>query len=454
MKRRNLFGIALLALLLGASQVFAGALYVPVAQNTVDQGVRYQTHVWVTNTGNSTQAFTPHFIQSLADGTDREGLDLTEITVPAGGTFFLNSVAPDGQRGLLEIDADPSLAVTARLVSILPNGNELLGATIPVVSSDNLVPAGETAHILGVLREGNRVANLGLSNLGQESITCTLRAFRFNGSQIADTVEVALNPLTQAQFDDVLGFIGEAAVEDSRFEATCDQPFYLYTTLINRNSGESAFVGPSTDGNSLLLPPGGTPGGPATCPANAECFSTPGVVHIPRSNNRVKRVTFPVSPGNYRIIRARVDVTLGPWASGNGRLHNIFWLARNRNFDLVGYVNVFSPSRSSVLVRHGFNVPQPDKTRFEVPQVLQPGETYEFDYTYDTEQRFSELVIRRGGAGGQEILRMGGGPPNVNRVAVGPDDLFHMDFGFAGVNPNEPPTLNWVYRNLRVDFIR
>lgn len=452
MKRGNVIWIALLAVLLGASQVFAGAVYVPVAQNEVEQGIRYQTHVWVTNTGSGVGTFTPQFIVTLADGTQRDDANPVSIDVPPGGTFFLNNVAPDGQRGLLEIDADPHLVVTSRLVSILPNGTELLGATVPVISSDNLVPADETAHILGVLREGDKLANLGLANLGLEEITCVLSAFRFNGSQIADTVEVSLNPLTQAQFDDVLGFIGEAAVQDSRFEATCNQPFYLYTTLFDRSSGESAFLGPSTDGASALRTPGDDGGGPATCPANAECFSTPGVVHVPQPNNRVKRVSFPVSPGNYNVIRAKVDVTVGPWAPGNSNgLHNIFWFARNRNRDLVGYVNVWGPNTNAALVRHGFGVPQHEKTRFVRPLSLQPGQTYEFDYLYDTNRRLSELVVRRGG---QELLRMGGGPPNVNTVSVGPDDLFHIDFGFTGVNPNEPPTFGWVYGNLRVEFVR
>lgn len=450
MQRGNMIWIALLALLWGASQALAGAVYVPLAQNRVIDGIQYQTQVWVTNTGTEVGTFTPHFIQSLADGTHREGVETIDIDIPPGGTFFLNNVAPTGGWGLLEIDATPNLVVTARLVSILPDGEEMLGATVPVVSSDSLVPANETAHILGVLRQGNKVADLGLANLGLEEISCTLRAFRFNGSQIADTAVVSLNPLTMAQFEDVLGFIGEPEVQDSRFEATCDQPFFLFTTLLDLDSGEAALLSPSAEGDSSLRVPGGDD--PAQCSANAECFVTPGVVHVPRPSNRVKRVTFPVPADDYRVVRARVDVTVGPWAPGNSSgLHNIFWLARNRNFDLIGYVNVWGPNTNAALVRHGFNVPQEDKTRFVRPLTLQPGSTYEFDYIYDTERDFTELVVRQGST---ELLRMGGGPPNVGRVSIRPGDLVHMDFGFTGANPKEPPTLGWVYQNLRVELIR
>jgi hypothetical protein len=447
---RNAFCLTLLTLLLGAQSLFAGAVYVPIATNTELQGIRYQTRVWITNAGSGPQEFRAFFIPTVADGTARGGANPTPVSVVPGGTFLLNSVAPPGQRGLFEIDADPDLTVTARLVSILPDGTELIGASVPVISSDNLVQASRTAHVAGVLRRGAAVANLGLVNLGHSPVSCTLKAFRSNATQIAETAVVSLPPLTQAQFDDVLGFIGETAVTDARFEATCNQPYFLYTTLFEVGSGETTFLGPSASGASLLQRPGQTPA-PTQCPAGAECYDVPGIFHQPQPGNRVKRISFPVPPGSYRVIKTRVETIIGPWNNPSSGLHNIFWLARNANRDLFGYLNLRGPAQNSVLIRHGIGIPQGQKERIESAFPVVNGALYEWEWIYDTGTRLVEVIVRQGG---QELRRFAGGRPNVNQISVGSNDLFHMDFGFDGSNPNEPPTFGWTYQNLHLEFQR
>lgn len=457
MKRSSVIGcmvLALFAVLAAAPRAEAGAVYVPIASNQVIDGIRYQTQVWITNTGTGTGTFSTVFIPTVADGTNRDGVDPIPVHVPPGGTFFLRSTGPDGGRGLFEVNADPDMVVTARLVSVLPSGEERLGATVPVLSADDLLRPNETGHLVGVVRDQETVANLGVVNLGRTETTCTLQAFQLNAQQIADTAEVTLNPLTQVQFDDVLSLVGVSSIADSRFAVSCEDNFYAYSTLINLDSGDTTFIAPSTVATGELQPPDTGPPAPApgACPANAECFTVPGTIHIARSNDRVKRVSLPVPQGSYRVVRLEMEVTLADWAQGNrSGLHNIFWFARNGNRDLVGYVNVWGPNTNAALIRHGFNEPQHEKERIVRPLALQPGQTYHFTYVYDTDRDLVELVVRQGG---NVISRIGAGRPDVNRVTAGPGDLFHVDFGFSGVNPKEPPSLGWSYKNLNVEFIR
>lgn len=451
MQGRSAFCICagLLALLFGATELMAGTVYVPVATNRTINGIQYQTQVWITNTGEETGRFSTLFIPNIADGTERDNMpEPVEVPLTANGTFFLRTIAPVNQRGILEIDADPDLVVTARLVAILPNGDEQLGATVPVLSAENLSAEGAKAHLLGILRTVDSVANLGIVNLGFEEAQCTLRAFRITGQQIADTAVITLNPLTMVQFDDVLGFVGVNNVSDSRFEASCDRNFYAYATLYDAPTGDTVFVSPSTEATSALQPPGENP----ECSPGTECYTVPGLIHQPTSSNRVKRVSFNVPEGQYKVVRANMDIRLGNWAPGNsGGLHSLFWLARNVNKDLIGYLNVRGPNRNRFLCRHNFALPQHLKTKFEPSVQLTAGQTYNFDYVYDTAQDFVEFTVKQGN---NVIGRYGCGQPNVARVESRPGDVFHIDFGFSGVNPNEPPTLGWQYRNLLLEFYR
>ena len=460
MKRSSVIGclvLALFAFLAAAPRAEAGAVYVPIASNQVIDGIRYQTQVWITNTGTGTGTFSTVFIPTVADGTNRNGVDPIPVNVPPGGTFFLRSTGPDGGRGLYEVTADPDMVVTARLVSILPSGEERLGATVPVLSAEDVLQPNETGHLVGVVRDQETVANLGVVNLGSTETTCTLQAFQLNAQQIADTAEVTLNPLTQVQFDDVLGLVGVGSIADSRFAVSCDDSFYAYSTLINVDTGDTTFIAPSTAATGEIQPPDTGPPAPApgACPANAECFNVPGTIHSPTRNNLVKRVSLPVPQGSYRVVRLQLEVTLANWAQGNtSGLHSLFWFVRNRNRDMIGFVATWGPRTNGVLLRHGFDEPQHEKERIVRPLALQPGQTYHFTYVYDTEQDFVELVVRQGGANGTVVSRIGGGRPDVNRVTSSPGDLFHVDFGFTGSNPKEPPTLGWVYKNLNVEFIR
>lgn len=458
MKRSSVIGclvLALFAFLAATPRAEAGAVYVPIASNQVIDGIRYQTQVWITNTGEDTGTFSTVFIPSIAPGTNRQGIDPIPVNIPPGGTFFLQSTGPDGGRGLYEINAEPDMVVTARLVSVLPSGEERLGAMIPVLSAGDVLQPNETGHLVGVMRDQQTVANLGVVNLSRSENTCTLRAFQINAQQIADTAEVTLNPLTQVQFDDVLSLVGVGSIADSRFAVSCEGDFYAYSTLINEDTGDTAFIAPSTVADGEVQPPETGPPGPGTCPANAECFRVPGTIHIPRPNDLVERVSLPVPQGSYRVVRFELEVTLANWAQGNtSGLHSLFWFVRNRNRDMIAFVATWGPRTNGVLLRHGFNEPQHEKERIVRPLALQPGETYHFTYVYDTDQGQVELVVRQGGANGSIVTRVGGGRPDVNRVTSSPGDLFHIDFGFTGRNPKEPPTLGWVYKNLNVEFIR
>ncbi len=244
--------------LLLAAPTFAGTVYVPFAAELELGGVTYETLVWLTNDDSADAATIEYlFLPTFSIGTDRDGLEPAEMVVAPGQTTILTIA---GNRGMLEIFAPEEVNVHARLV---PTGGppEGQGVDVPIVSSDNLIPAGDMAHLLGWERRGaGTVAhtNFGLLNLGHQSANCLVDVLRDDGTTVVADVVLAINPLSHNQFNQALGIVGVDEVSDWRAVVTCDQEFYSYASIFYPGTSRLIFVGPAASGRSQLQrPPGG-----------------------------------------------------------------------------------------------------------------------------------------------------------------------------------------------------
>lgn len=457
MNARSTLTFALLALL-ATVPAAAGTGYVPVAMDMDVENVAYETQMWVSNTTSSPASFTSRFIPT---GFSTPGAATGQITVLPGGTFFLRGLAPAGQIGMLEVVADDGLVIEARLVGTSQIGIENLGASLPLIGASEMLAAGEDAALQGMIRTlTSKRTNLGVINLADQQSQCSITTFRADSSQVHATAVVLLPPTGHRQFDDAFGILGEAVTAHARFEVSCDQPFYTYATIYDLLTGEVTYVTPgsradigaSGGGGGGGGGDGGGGGGPVEPPpAGAQRFVRTGIFHTPRPGNAVKRLAFAPPPGVYKVLHLVMEVRLGPWAPGNsGGTHNIIWLARDRNRDLFGYINAKGPNSNVVFMRHGIGQPQGLKPKVNTNIALQSGETYQFDYTYDTRARRITLLIKQNG---QELRRLTH-TPDVNNIHVDPGQEFLMDFGFPpGLNPLEPPTYGWDYKNLVLDLI-
>ncbi len=248
---------SLILLLLLAAPAFAGTVYAPYAAEFELGGVTYETRVWITNDSANAGTIEYLYLPTFQIGTDRDDLEPTEMVVAPGQTMIL---AVGGDRGMLEIFAPEEIYVHARLVPVDgdPAGH---GVDLPIVSSDNVIPAGGTAHLLGWERGGDGVAaysNFGLLNLGHEAADCLVDVLRGNGTTVVDSFPISIGPLSHNQFDQALGLIGATEVNGWRAVVTCDEEFYSYVSILYPATGRLIFVGPAASGRSeLQRPPGG-----------------------------------------------------------------------------------------------------------------------------------------------------------------------------------------------------
>lgn len=236
--------------------------------------------------------------------------------------------------------------------------------------------------------------------------------------------------------------------------------FYLIQDLLTGDEGLRGFNNSQERNRDIIIPPIEVPpttgGGPTTpsddAPAGPQgepvFFELPGTFFVPTEAVPVRRVEIPVPTGvSYSRATVDMDLTLGEWQPPAGSSHNVFWFARERNRNLFGYSFLTAPPNPGVIMRHGVGQIQQAKVREGANFAFRERETYHFSYTYNTAEDFVLLVVSQNGNPVATVRSV----PDTDQINVG-DQRFLLDFGFEGINPNEPPTLGWEYKNLEVTF--
>jgi hypothetical protein len=434
MKQRSL--LFSLLVLCAAGAAHAGTVYVPVPGPGTLGGSNYEVQVSVSNSATAVRDVRQILLAPDTDGVAQRPATPSTVQVQAGRTAVVKPAA--AFRGLVEFSGGGELRYAARMVGTGPGR---LGVYLPVITSDNLVRANGTATLQGLLSGSGRNTDITLVNLAQVASQCTVTLTRADGSVIGAPV-VPMKPLSVRTFPNVFSDPGN----EVRATATCTREFFIFALLTDAATGELAYVGPSGSGESLLSLPGqGT-----VCTPGATCFDVKGIVHAPTTlANAVKRVIFTPVPGTYAKIRLTMDVTVGNWSTVDPTaIHMLFWLVKDRNFNMFGFASLRGPGGDQAVLRHGIGLTHPQKFRIIQPLAAQTGRTYRLDYTYDTRTSFLELAISEGGAVVQRLT----GAPNVSSFTFNPGENILIDMGFPGTSPAEPASFGWVYRDLHVEL--
>lgn len=434
MKQRSL--LFSLLVLCAAGAAHAGTVYVPSPGPGTLGGSSYEVQVSVANTTSAVREVRQTSLVTDTDGITQRPATPSTVQVQAGRTVVVKPGA--AFRGLMELSGGGELRYAARLTGTGPGR---LGVYLPVITSDNLIRAGATAALQGLLAGSGRNTDITLVNLAQAASQCTVTLTRADGSVIGAPV-VPMKPLSVRTFANVLTDPGT----EVRATATCTREFFAFALLTDAATGELAYVGPSGNGESLLTVPGqGT-----VCSPGAACFDVKGVVHAPTTTTAaVKRVTFNPVPGTYTKIRLSMDVTVGNWSTIDPTaIHMLFWLVKDKNFNMFGFASLRGPGGDQAVLRHGIGLTHPQKFRIIQPLVAQSGKTYHLDYVYDTKTSVVDLAISEGGAVVQRLT----GAPNVTSFTFNAGENIVIDMGFPGTNPAEGPSFGWVYRDLHVEL--
>lgn len=441
---RSIVRNVLLATFCVASAAHAGTGYVPLPGIQTVGGASYEVQVLVSNNATQTREVKQVQLVTDTDGTPR-GAQPASLQVQGNRTTVVKPAATF--RGLLELSGSTDLKFSARLVRL--GAGDTLGVQLPVITSENMTPAGRSLTLQGLIAAGTRTTDITLVNLGKQPTECRVSLFRADGSAILSNSEVKLKPLSHRYFVNI--FSGLAAeITDARATMTCDKDFYAYALLSNSATGEIAVVEPSGSGESTLTVPGADP----ECPAGAFCYDLKGLVHQPTKAVPVKRVTFNAPTGTFTRLRLSLEVTVGNFypQDPDGK-HLIYWFVINRNFDMPGMLYFRGPSSYTALARHGVGLAHAQKLKIVKPFQGIPGRTYRVENDYDMGSGVLTISVTDIESGEVEALLTG--TPNVNKVTLTAADKFLVDMGFPeGKVPDEVPSFGWAYRNIHLEVIK
>jgi hypothetical protein len=439
MKKSLACSFALLAL--GAvAPLSAGPVYVPVVESLKADGTPLATELSITNFDGEERAFTSAFLKVGVDGTATPAV---RETVPAEKAFYLDRAVAGGESGLLEIDAEPGMAVNAWIKSHRANRTFYTG--VPVINADIAVAAGSATFLNG-LRGDREIASLDVVNLGREKAACQVDFLRADGSAIGAGVAVEVPALSMRPFADALGLDNEKAATNAR--VTCDQMFYAYAVGIDPETTEVSFATPSEIADAARFERKAAPrAGKATT-----TYNQAGLYHNATKENPKKVVRIPV-PSNLRADRvvAEFSVNVGPW---NPRLksgaHGMMWFHRGRfRSNTLININALGPKKDMVKANQNLDIPAGNVTNAKAGLQFEQGKTYRVLAIYDAANKAVSLTISQDGHT-LKILRFNG-TPKGRVIEISATGLL-AEFGhFNNQHLPEVASLGWKFSDLRVD---
>jgi hypothetical protein len=333
---RSIVYSVFLATLCAAGAAQAGTVYVPLAGLTTVGPASYELQVSYVNTSGQTATVNQVLLGTDTDGTQRTGVTVTPFSLLPSQTAVVRST--EAIRGLFELSGPVDFRYSARLVNL---GSGAV-VDLPVIDSNSITKANGKLSLQGLISAGARTTDLALINLGKAATQCTVTLVRADGSAIGASATVSLKPLSHRHFANVFaGLAGAGGLSDARAQVSCTQDFYAYALIADSATGGVGVIRPAASGESTL----GAPGAQADCGSGAVCFDAKGIVHQPTPSNPVGRVTFGIPAGIYKRFKMSLDVTVGPWYSGDpGAKHLIYWFVIDKNLDMPGMLFFRGPS--------------------------------------------------------------------------------------------------------------
>ncbi len=438
--------------LLGAGAASAGTVYVPVPNPVSSTGSSHVVQVWVTNTGTAQRPYATTLLEAESDGTKRSGKP-PEAPVAAGRTTLLTGLGSQGKVRLLEVDANPQMSVEARMINTPPNGPATV-SPVPVISSDNLLEAGKTAVLQGLVRNdaNGTITSLGVVNLGHQAGQCEIKLFRGDGSQVGASTTLSFSPLSMRYFEDAYGLLNVLQVVDARIQVSCSQPFYVFGTVFTPANGQMIFLTPAASGESTLTVPGGGTTPPPT--GSGTVFSVAGTFHTATVSNPKKQISIPLQSAlSLKKLVLDMDFTVGPWnRAKNPGNHALVWLYRDKfRGNTIANVNAFSPSKSSLKAAQNINLGPGATTQDEAGVPWELGKRYHLRYTYDAALNNITVVLSSGTATLKTLSFPGTAPNGVLSV---PANGLTVEFGhYANQEGPEVASYGWSYSDLRIEMV-
>lgn len=335
----------------------------------------------------------------------------------------------------------------------------------PLVTADRLElhPAGGTASLTGLERDGYRLLVVGAAVPGGRPARCQARLLDAAGV-VLDEAAFAVPARSSAQVDFAARSTVSRAVDA---EVSCDRTFHAYAAAAGPDEPRAIRAegsGPTVDctvHNTVQA---------KALPQDSRVLQAvlPGAIHTPVLGNRIGGVCINIDNDlSLDKLILEWDVTPGQWSPqyllGS---HNLAWIHRGSyTGNTVGNVNVFGKvgkNGNFFAMNQNVDARNPTTGRLRPADLVLGGSTtYHLVYTYDAGSRQAFFGVSGGGRADftsfaatakDGVLRI----PRKNRWS---DSSLFVEFGHYGeARPGKGkpavPTYGWTYSNLRLTMIQ
>jgi hypothetical protein len=331
------------------------------------------------------------------------------------------------------------------------------------------------------------VSRLGLVTLGATAGTCTVAAFRADGSPLGGPVQVAVSGQGQSTLADALAAAGVSRVSEARMEVTCDVPAFAWAAVLSGDGSRTATATPASalgasltsvvdkvrrgegdvgDGNRQPSPGNGGNGGsggnggnggnggggngggetPAGDPKDPKpdgdgSFSLPGTFLDAKPGDSYREYELALRPGaRYKRLTVDFDLFLNRWQSS--LFHAVTGLRRADK--TLYYGLILRADRAKTIFDLGKGQLAKDDGG-----LWQEGTNYHIRTTYDVESRQVTLEVFRGG---KQVEVLSGAMTSTDLRET--NRKVRIDFGIAKVADGAYfPPVGWKFSNLEVKAV-
>ena len=191
--------------------------------------------------------------------------------------------------------------------------------------------------------------------------TCTADVYDVYGGVLGMGLEARVRTQSLRRFTEVTNLVATGTDPRARIDITCNRPFYAYGVSYDEGLANVALIGQAPKADTQLAPPPPPPPPPPTggCEIpGSHCVQMSGIFHEPGKTKSTAIGLFKIFPpaGNYNTLLLEFTVVNRGWAKKTNGLHNLVWIVLNgKNPNMPGYLNVFGPTKSKFMFRHGYN---------------------------------------------------------------------------------------------------
>jgi hypothetical protein len=334
--------------------------------------------------------------------------------------------------GMVTLEGEQGLLAIATAVEI--GGDPATAWSLPLLTDDDAFTPGDTAYVLGLMKDATTNSQLSIFNLHGAPATCSVQLLSSTGTVLDTRSNLTVQPIGALRIADILSKVTAATASELTAAVTCDSPFYAL----------GGFPSPSLDQVRVHYP---SPA-PATT-GTAVTFVNDAAGFKANFKNSVQIYNLPLEAGvTYRSISIDFD-TVAAWPANGAYYRGLLGMWRLQPGQRFGKTLYFGINerfdRSKLLVDLGSPYIEIMIKKSKAP--IQGAKLYHFHIDANADRNSFHMRVTNGA---NVVADMQSGLFNSDFVTKNGNSLT-VGFGLPGIGDGAySPPYGWKFFNILI----